>query len=237
MAERLITDDDLRRHYASARRHLGAPGAHVPEDAWVSLAEGSVAPETRAAYFDHILRCPDCTRVWQGLEALRQGAESEGLSGATSTGAGLRWMWSPAARYAIAASLVMGVAVGFWLGGRVTDAPAPDVVRSGASAATALAVGAVLDMEPGATAVARRAVTLLTCPAPPLGGAERLQASLASPSAQEVWTSEDVDPVSGRARIVADLTEAETGTWTVRLLRVDAAGRDQGATACRFELR
>ncbi len=236
MADRLITDAELARRYRDAQGQLSVPGAHPGEDLWVALATDAADSETRAAAFDHILRGPDCTRVWQGLSGLQQHAEAEELLHARP-GVRVGWPSSPVVRYAVAATLVMGVAVGSWLAGRSAGTPAVDVVRSGTGTATALAVAAMLDLQLDAEAIARRAVTLLTCPTPTLEGGEQLEASLAGPASQVVWMAEDIDPVSGRVQVVVDLTELEAGTWTLRLVRMDAAGREQGTSACVFELR
>ncbi len=236
MADRLITDEELARRYRDAQSALPVPGAHPDEALWVALATDEADADTRTMALDHILRCPDCTQVWQGMSGLTHDAEAEGLLHPPAH-ARMAWLSSPAVRFGVAATLVMAVAVSAWMGGRSFGTQSPDVVRSSSGTATALAVEAVLDMELEVEVVARRAVTLLTCPAPTLGGGERVQASLAGPSAQEVWTAHDVDPVSGRVRVVVDLTDVEAGTWTLRLLRMDASSREQSTTACAFELR
>ena len=237
MADRLITDAELTRRYRAAQGSLPAPGTHPDEDLWVALTTGTADAGTRATAFDHILRCPECTRVWQGLSGLTDDAEADGLLPVTDAGAPGGWLSAPAARFAVAAALVIGVGLGAWVGSRFPGGPPIDAVRSGPGTADVFAVESVLDMQTGTEAIARRAVTLLTCAAPMLGGGERLQASLAGPSAQVAWTAEDVDPISGRVRVVVDLTEAEPGTWTLQLIRRDASGREQSSSACGFELR
>lgn len=204
------------------------------QDRIARYAAGELPEAERDAFETHVLDCAECARVLELLSeipaVLKRPAELAALAVGHPASSRLH------AGLGLAATLVMGLASGLWLGRQVAPA-APDVMRSGPARADTLAVAAVLDLEPDAEAIARRAVTLLSCPAPTPGGAERLQVSLAGPGSQVAWKADDVDPVSGRVRVVVDLAGLEAGSWTLRLLRVDAAGREQGTTACDFELR
>jgi hypothetical protein len=209
--------------------------AAYDDDRIARYVAGELADAERDAFEAHVLDCAVCTRA---LEVLGEApAILESGADLAASAAGQRVPSRLPAGLALAATLVVSLASGLWLGRQSVLSPAPDVVRSGPARADALAVAAVVDLEPDAEAAPRRAVTLLTCPAPTLGGAERLQVSLAGPGSQVAWAADDVDPVSGRVRVVVDLTGLESGSWALRLLRLDVTGRELGATACGFELR
>lgn len=64
--------DSLRRAY----RESGAGGdsVHLSEDRWERLACDELEPPERAAAFDHILACPQCSDAYRAIEVLRSEA-------------------------------------------------------------------------------------------------------------------------------------------------------------------
>jgi Putative zinc-finger len=208
------------------------------EDLAARYLAGDLPEPERDAFEIHLLECGDCARAVGVLAelpaALRETAPllNEGPVRRTA------WLHAPHLA-ALAATLAVGLAAGILLGRRKAspggEVPS-EVMRGAAPVSDALPIAVVLDLEPGTTGRARRVVTLISCPLPPLGVAERLEASLVGPSRQVAWSTNDAEPISGRVRVAVDLAELEPGAWTLRLRSVDLMAREQSASACAFEL-
>ena len=187
-------------------------------------AGGELSEAEREEFEQHVLECPDCCAALESLEAARSAL-------ATAPAARRPPAWAQAAALALAC-----LAGGAWLGSRTQQRPATGPFR-GSGAGEALAVEQSLELEPGGTATARRAVSLLGCPAPSHAASEQLFVRLLGPGGAVLLEQRLETTTQGRAHVVLDLAQQPSGAWQLEVLRSDAAGRPIEASRCAFDLR
>jgi len=187
-------------------------------------AGGELSEAERNEFEQHVLECPDCCAALESLEAARSAL-------ATAPAARRPPAWAQAAALALAC-----LAGGAWLGSRSQPRPATGPFR-GSGAGEALAVEQSLELEPGSTATARRAVSLLGCPAPSQAASEQLFVRLLAPGGAVLLEQRLEATAQGRVHVVLDLAQQPSGAWQLEVLRRDPAGRPLEARRCSFELR
>lgn len=100
---------------------MADPEAHPDEATWERLAHGEIAAPARDAWFDHILACERCSRIWRGVLTLQGEAVDQGLiPRAVPARAG--WLRSPLLPLALAATLLLAIG-GIVINLRMADDP------------------------------------------------------------------------------------------------------------------
>lgn len=194
------------------------------DDLLPRYAAGELSEAEREAFEQHVLECPDCCASLESLEAARAAL-------ATTPAARRPPAWARAAALALAC-----LAAGAWLGSRTQPRPANGPFR-GSAVGEALAVEQSLELEADGTATARRAVSLIGCPAPSHAASEPLFVRLLAPGGA-VLLEQRLEPATqGRAHVVLDLAQQPSGAWQLEVLRSDAAGRTLETRRCSFDLR
>ena len=99
--------DEVWRSRARSLLTREPHGAHLPDEAWVALAEGRAVPGTASGALEHLARCAECRDILRAVHLLQTGHQA--LDGPARTSATSRWSWAAA----VAALLIAGT--GVWL--------------------------------------------------------------------------------------------------------------------------
>lgn len=92
---------------------------HLDDATWERLAHGEIAGPARDAWFDHILGCERCSRIWRGVLTLQNEAQAAGLIPRDEP-VRVAWLRPPVVAFALAATLVLAIA-GVVIHRRMTD--------------------------------------------------------------------------------------------------------------------
>ena len=110
--------DEVWRSRARSLLSSEPHGAHLPDDAWLALAEGRAVPGAAGGALEHLARCAECRDILRAVQLLRTGRQS--IDGPTGRGLEIprsasRWPWAAA----VAAMLIAVGGIGV-----VTSRPA-----------------------------------------------------------------------------------------------------------------
>lgn len=202
MAEPVFTDRALQATYRALIAG-SAPGDHLDEATWDALAANSADAARRDAAFDHVVACERCSRIWRGVLALREEAETQQLIPRAPAPAAAWWA-SPAVQLAAAASLIIVIGAATLL----RPSPEPDVTRT---------AGAPAPIETLMVAYSADGVPAFVWV--PSSGADRYHVEVFTDDGRPVW---DRDMAQPPARWPEDVPRpAGTYRWRVTGMRGD----------------
>jgi hypothetical protein len=200
MADPVFADRALQDTYRALIAE-SAPGGHLDEATWDALAGSHADAARREAAFDHVVACERCSRIWRGVLALREEAETQKLIPRAPVPV-TPWWKASLVPLAAAASLLVVIG-GLYVSRQGT---APEVTRT---------TGAMAPIETLMTAYGNDGVPAFVWV--PVANVDRYRVEVFTDDGRPVWTREVAQPPAAWPGDIP--RQSGTFRWRVAALR------------------